>query len=79
MVLFNVVYIVYNKYEDCIEDEIYQCVLMNFIFYVIFMFIIYSISYIEWDYRFFFMKINVENYLVGDGYGQFGFKGVYIF
>lgn len=42
---------------------------MNFIFYVIFMFIIYSISYIEWGYRFFFVKINVENYLVGDGYG----------
>lgn len=52
---------------------------MNLIFYAIFMFIIYSISYIERDHRSFFMKTNVENYLVGDGYGQFGFKGVHTF
>lgn len=52
---------------------------MNLIFYAIFMFIIYSISYIERDHRSFFMKTNVENYLVGNGYGQFGFKGVHTF
>lgn len=52
---------------------------MNLIFYAIFMFIIYSISYIERDHRAFFMKTNVENYLVSDGYGQFGFKGVHTF
>lgn len=56
-----------------------QEALMNLIFYAIFMFIIYSISYIERDHRSFFMKTNVENYLVGDGYGQFGFKGVHTF
>lgn len=59
------------------KKDLWFC-LMQFILYIInmkivqkmrFMFIIYSISYIEWDYRFFFMKINVENYLVGDGYG----------
>lgn len=56
-----------------------QEALMNLIFYAIFMFIIYSISYIERDHRAFFMKSNLENYLVGHGYGQLGFSGVHIF
>jgi ABC-type spermidine/putrescine transport system permease subunit I len=55
-----------------------QEALLNLIFYAVFMFIIYSISYIERDHRAFFMKSNVENYLVANGYGQMGFSGVSI-
>ncbi|XP_061167307.1 polycystin-1-like protein 2 isoform X1 [Saccostrea echinata] len=53
-----------------------QEALMNLIFYAIFMFVIYSISYVERDHRAFFMKSNVDNYLVGHGNGQLGFSGI---
>ncbi|KAK3090330.1 hypothetical protein FSP39_010980 [Pinctada imbricata] len=50
--------------------------LMNLIMYGVFVFILYSISYVNRDQRSFFLKNNVDNYLHAHGFGQVGFSSV---
>jgi hypothetical protein len=47
--------------------------------FILFMLVIFSISFHERDTRAFALKSNVENYILADGYGQFGFAAVRFF
>jgi len=55
-----------------------QEVFVQLILYVIFAFIIYSISYINRDQRSFYLKDNIYNSLYKSNKHQFGFSKVYI-